>query len=355
MRPHLKAFPAISLSLISVALIFFGATLSGGSAANAAITSAGTVSLRGSADAAPQNLGVKSVGVVRTGGSSGAASVLCRTVDGTAKAGTDYTAVSLVLNWASGDMTEKYCPVALSDARPFSGQKTFLVQLSAATGAALGISTSTFTIYGNATSGLVALSAPTYAVVQNAGSVTVTVDRTGGSTGWASVNYATANGTAIAGTDYTSKRGVLVWASGDAAPKSFTIPISNAKPFSGKKTLAVAIASPIDVRLGSTNTSAIVTINGDLAATTTTTGTATLSWTAPTLDTNGTPLTNLAGYNLHYGKTPTTMTSVIAVNNPASGSYVIGNLAPGTWYFAVVAYDAQAVESAISNIVSKTI
>jgi hypothetical protein len=352
MHPHLKAFPTISLSLISLALIFFGATLSGGSAANAAGTSAGTVSLRGSADAAPQNLGVKSVGVVRTGGSSGTASVRCRTVDGTAKAGSDYAAVSQVLTWASGDMTEKYCPVALSDAQPFSGSKTFVVQLSAATGAAIGISSSTFTIYGNATSGQVALSAPTYTVAQNAGSVTVTVDRTGGSSGWAAVAYATANGTGIAGTDFTSERGVLTWASGDSAPKSFTIPISNAKPFSGKKTLAVAIASAIDARLGGTNTSAIVTINGDAGATT---GTATLSWTAPTQDTNGSPITNLAGYNLHYGKTSTTMTNVIAVNDPASASYVIRNLAPGTWFFAVVAYNTQAVESTFSNVVSKTI
>jgi hypothetical protein len=352
MHPHLKAFPAISLSLIYLALIFFGATLSGGLAANAAGTWAGTVSLRGSADAAPQNLGVKSVGVVRTGSSSGAASVLCHTVDGTAKAGSDYTAVSHVLTWASGDMTEKFCPVALSDAQPFSGSKTLVVQLSAATGAALGISSSTFTIYGNATSGQVALSAPTYTVAQNAGSVTVTVDRMGGSTGWAAVAYATANGTAIAGSDYTSERGVLTWGGSDAAPKSFAIPISNAKPFTGKKTLAVAIAGAIDARLGGTNTSAIVTINGDAAATT---GTATLSWTAPTHDTNGTPITNLAGYNLHYGKTSTTMTSVIAVNDPASASYVIRNLAPGTWYFAVVAYNTQAMESTFSNVVSKTI
>jgi hypothetical protein len=351
MRPHLKAFSAISRSLISLALIFFGASLSIGSAANAA---SGTVSLRGSADAAPQNLGVKSVGVVRTGSSSGAASVLCHTVDGTAKAGRDYTAVSQVLRWASGDMTEKYCPVGLSDALPFSGSKTFLVELSAATGVSLGTSSSTFTIYGNSTSGQVALSAPTYTVTQNAGSLTVTVNRTGGSTGWAAVDYATANGTAVAGTDYTSERGMLAWASGDAAPKSFTIPISNAKPFSGKKTLAVAIAGAVDARLGATNTSAIVTINGD-ALTTASTGTATVSWTAPTLDTNGAPLTDLAGYNLHYGKTPTAMTNVIAVNDPASGSYVIRNLAPGTWFFAVVAYNAQAVESSLSAIVSKTL
>ena len=49
------------------------------------------------------------------------------------------------------------------------------------------------------------------------------------------------------------------------------------------------------------------------------------------------------------------MTNVIAVNDPASTSYVIRNLAPGTWYFAVVAYNTQAVESTFSNVVSKTI
>ena len=348
MFPQRKAFAANSLSLISLALIFFGATLSGGAAA----TAAGTVSLVVSADAAPQNIGVKPVGVIRTGSSTGAVSVLCRTVDGTAKAGTDYTAVNQVLNWASGDVNEKYCPVAISDAQPFSGQKTLLVELSGANGATLGISTSTFTIYGNANTGYVALSASTYSVAQNAGSKTITVNRTGGSTGWASVAYATANGTAIAGTDYTSERGVLTWAGGDMTPKSFTIPVSNAKPFTGTKTLAVAIASPIDARLAGTNTSAIVTINGSAA---TTTGTATLSWTAPTLDTSGSPITNLAGYNVYYGKTSTTMTSVINVNNPASTSYVIPNLASGTWYFAVVSYSTQAVESTLSNVVSKTI
>jgi hypothetical protein len=350
MHSHRKAFPAISLSLIS-SLIFFGASLGGNAAANAAGTSAGTLSLSSPVNGAVQNLGVKLIGVTRTGGSSGAASVLCHTVNGTAKAGTDYTAVSQVLNWASGDMTEKYCHVQISDAQPFSGQRTFLVELSAATGAALGTPSSTVTIYGNEAVGHVALSAPTYTVAQNTGSVTITVDRAGGSSGWAAVAYATANGTAIAGTDYTSERGVISWTGGSMTAKTFTIPISKAKPFTGTKTLAVAIASAQGALLGQTHT-AIVTINGNGA---TTTGTATLSWTAPTQDTSGSPITNLAGYNLYYGKTSTTMTSVIAVNNPASASYVIGNLAPGTWYFAVVAYNTQAVESTFSNIVSKTI
>jgi hypothetical protein len=352
MYPHQKACSAIVLPLISLWLIFFGASLSGSAAANAASTSAGTISLSSATAGAVENLGVRTIAVNRTGGSLGAASVLCSTANNTAVAGKDYTAVSRVITWASGDATAKSCNVTISDATPYTGQKTFYVKLSGPTGAPLGTyATTKVTIYGNKGGGLVSLSAPTYTVAQNAGSVTISVNRTSGSVGAASLNYATANGTAMAGINYTSEHGTIGWGNGDTTPKKIVIPISNATPFTGTKKLAIAIAGAEIVSLG-TITSAIVTINGDAAATT---GTATLSWTAPTLDTNGSPITNLAGYNLYYGKTSTTMTNVIAVNNPASGDYVIRNLAPGTWYFAVVAYNTQALESTFSNVVSKTI
>ncbi len=112
-------------------------------------------------------------------------------------------------------------------------------------------------------SGEVSLSASTYTATQNAGSVTITVNRTGG--GGASVNYATADITALAGADYTATHGSLSWGNRDTAPKSFVIPISNAKPFAGSKTFAVAIAGASGVSLGTT-TSAIVTINGDASS-----------------------------------------------------------------------------------------
>jgi hypothetical protein len=249
-------------------------------------------------------------------------------------------------------MTPKTCVVPISNAVSFSGQKTFYVDLSNPTGAALGaLSTTTVTIYGDEAVGRVALSAPTYAVAQNAGSVAISVNRTGGSSGWAAVGYATANGTAIAGAHYASERGMVSWANGDMRPKTIMIPISNAQPFTGTKTLVVAIAGAQGA-LMDTVTSSVVTINGNAV---TTTGTATVSWTAPTLNTDGLPITDLAGYNLYYGTSSTTMTNVIAINNPATSSYLIRNLAPGTWYFAIVAYNTQARESTFSAIVSKPI
>jgi len=107
--------------------------------------------------------------------------------------------------------------------------------------------------------GEASLSASTYTATQNAGSVTITVNRTG------AVNYATADITALAGADYTATHGSLSWGNRDTAPKSFVIPISNAKPFAGSKTFAVAIAGASGVSLGTT-ASAIVTINGDASS-----------------------------------------------------------------------------------------
>ncbi len=215
-------------------------------------TSAGTV----------QNNGAESVMVYRNGSSSGAASVLCHTVNGTALSGRDFTAVSTTLHWASGDATPKSCNVPISDATPFSGTRMFYIELSGPTGATLGSANKvTVTIYGNKGGGAVSVAAPTYTVAQNAGHATISVNRTGGSAGTAVVFYATANKTAIAGTDYTAEQGILSWRNGDSAPKTFSIPISNAKPFAGTKTLAVAIAHAETVVLGNL-TSAIVTIDG---------------------------------------------------------------------------------------------
>jgi len=106
----------------------------------------------------------------------------------------------------------------------------------------------------------VSLSAPTYTVAQNAGSVTITVNRYGGSAGAASLNYATANSTAIAGTDYTVQRGTLGWVNGGHDAKKIVIPISKATPLRHQKA-GDRDRRAENVSLGTT-TSAIVTING---------------------------------------------------------------------------------------------
>ncbi|HEY2035934.1 MAG TPA: fibronectin type III domain-containing protein, partial [Steroidobacteraceae bacterium] len=61
----------------------------------------------------------------------------------------------------------------------------------------------------------------------------------------------------------------------------------------------------------------------------------TLNWTAPTENTNGSPLTNLAGYNIHYGTASGDYSQTVSVSNPGLATYVVDNLGPGTYYFSV--------------------
>lgn len=84
-------------------------------------------------------------------------------------------------------------------------------------------------------------------------------------------------------------------------------------------------------------------------------GSASLSWTPPTTNTNGSSLSNLAGYRIYYGTSSSAMTRTIQVSNPGVASYVVGNLTPATWYFTVRAYNSAGVESDASNVRSKTI
>jgi Fibronectin type III domain len=85
------------------------------------------------------------------------------------------------------------------------------------------------------------------------------------------------------------------------------------------------------------------------------TGSATLSWTAPTENTNGTPVTDLAGYHIYYGTTEGAWTSTITVLEATETSYVVSGLAPGTYYFTVVAFNTAGDDSPESNVASKTI
>jgi hypothetical protein len=84
-------------------------------------------------------------------------------------------------------------------------------------------------------------------------------------------------------------------------------------------------------------------------------GSATLSWQPPTQNTDGSPLTDLAGYFVRYGTAVGSLTQKVQIANPGLTTYVVDGLAPGTWYFQVTAYNKSGVESAPSATGSKTI
>jgi Putative Ig domain len=119
--------------------------------------------------------------------------------------------------------------------------------------------------------------------------------------------------------------------------------------------------TPSSAQVGAYSNILISVSNGSASASltafsvTVTAGSASLSWTAPTENTNGTPLTDLAGYTIYYGTSPSELTQTIQVAEPSATSYVVTNLGAGTYYFAVAAYTTAATQSAQSSVGSKTI
>jgi fibronectin type 3 domain-containing protein len=96
-------------------------------------------------------------------------------------------------------------------------------------------------------------------------------------------------------------------------------------------------------------------VPAQVVAVTSAPGTASLIWTPPTHRTDGSAITNLAGYRIYYGTTATQLTQTIQEANPALSSYVVRDLTPATWYFVVTAYDATGAESPHSNMTTKVV
>lgn len=83
-------------------------------------------------------------------------------------------------------------------------------------------------------------------------------------------------------------------------------------------------------------------------------GEVTVTWVAPTENTDGTPLTDLAGYWIYYGNSAGIYPNRVEVPDPAALSHTL-ELPAGTYYFVATAYNDSNVESAFSNEAIKTV
>ena len=84
-------------------------------------------------------------------------------------------------------------------------------------------------------------------------------------------------------------------------------------------------------------------------------GSMSLSWTPPTENVDGTPLTNLAGYNLYYGKIAGIYNNQIRIDNPSVSTYLVENLVPATYYVVSTSFNSLGEESGYSNVVAVTV
>ncbi len=209
--------------------------------------------------------GTATITVTRTGGSDGAVSATVDTADGSAVAGDDYTAiVGGTVLFADGDSASKSIQVSLTDDKIKEPDEAFTVSLSSPTGdATLGNDTATVTIEDDDEPGVLAIDPASVTVNESAGTATITVTRMGGSDGAVSATVDTADGSAVAGDDYTAiVGGAVQFADGDSTSKSIQVTLADDKVREPVETFTVTISEPTgDAELG--NVTGTVTIQDD--------------------------------------------------------------------------------------------
>ena len=84
-------------------------------------------------------------------------------------------------------------------------------------------------------------------------------------------------------------------------------------------------------------------------------GSATINWTLPTQNTDGSALTNLVGFQVLYGTSPGTLSQTAQINNSTVTTYLVENLTPGTWYFAIKTLASGGQSSVQTNLVNRIV
>jgi hypothetical protein len=181
--------------------------------------------------------------VIRNVGSKGTLDVQCIASNGTAVAGVDYVATTANLHWDNGDVSSKTFTVPLINAGGIGGNKSFFVNMvnpllngSSAPSLFGTVTNTVVTIANDNNYGVFQFSAPSYVVNEATnGFATITVVRAGSTLGSATLDVATADGTAIAGVNYIATNGTLSFVQGQAAA-TFTVrlkddAVTNALPF----------------------------------------------------------------------------------------------------------------------------
>ena len=224
-----------------------------------------------------------SISVVRNGGSEGVAKVNYTTTDDTTTAGEDYTSTSGTLTFADGE-TSQTINVPLKNDTDSESPEIFKIKLSTPTGGSeIGNQDEVeITILDNDTSGgtssaasqasvgaqgALMLGAVAYSIDESSGQLSVTVERTGGTTGSVTVQYATSNVTAQSGTNYDSANGTLTFAAGETS-KTFSVSLIDNSDRKGNKTFTLTLSSPTGGAVLGATSSAIVSIVDDEAITT---------------------------------------------------------------------------------------
>lgn len=196
--------------------------------------------------------GVLNFVVNRVVGSFGQVSVTYATTNGSAVNGVDYIGSTNTLTWDSGDVSPRTVSIPLIATGVVGTNRQFGVMLFNPTNALMGTySNAVLTINNDNSYGTIQFTAPSYNVNENGGYATITAVRTGGLVGSVSVNYATTDGTALAGSNYTATSGVLAFAPNQTVA-SFNVPVLHDSAIDPASFyFDVSLTNPVNALLGS--------------------------------------------------------------------------------------------------------
>lgn len=151
----------------------------------------------------------------------------------------------------------------------------------------------------------------------------------------------------------------------DADGDPLTFEIENPPPWASFDTVTGALSGTPDGTHIGTTTGVLITVTDgtdaaslpvfDLEVRAITRETATVTWDVPQTNADGSALEDLAGFTVHYGSASENYSESVTINDAAADSAAIGDLTPGTWYFAVTAFDDDGNHSAFSAEVSKQV
>ncbi|MGH8301687.1 MAG: fibronectin type III domain-containing protein, partial [Steroidobacteraceae bacterium] len=140
--------------------------------------------------------------------------------------------------------------------------------------------------------------------------------------------------------------------SADASPVQSSQPAQSSMP---SQSTSASTSAPSTSTDSGTTTASTGSSSTSSSPPTATAGAVTINWQPPTENIDGSSLTNLAGYNIHYGTASGKYTQTITVSNPGLATYVVSSLTPGTYYFTVAAVNSSGTESPLSSEVSTTV
>jgi len=177
---------------------------------------AGELNFTSTTASVAENATSLTITVSRTGDATGAASVSIASTDGTAKASTDYTAVSSTLNWTAGNSDSKTVDVTITDNAILADDKLFTLGLSSVTGDTIGAKSTMSITITDYEEGILQFNGATFQAAEDSKVARIKVVRTSGTNGAVGGTISFADATALKDSDYLGADTSVTIADGDA-------------------------------------------------------------------------------------------------------------------------------------------